>query len=189
MGTKAAGDVGRPRLGPLDALRGIAALIVVLVHLRWVCGNDLFALPLAAFKLIDFGSTGVILFFIISGFSLDLTMPRHEKRSTPLVAYALSRLFRIAPLFYLMIPLTILSDHLHGLAHPASSGNLLLNFGFLFNFIPKHQTGTADGLGCYRFPVGIEHDFRRVGKRVLAVANWTRLCGARHRCAAAVVQV
>ena len=128
------------RLEPLDALRGVAALVVVLVHLHWA-GGELFALPQLATAMIDFGSSGVILFFVVSGFSLDLTMAKHERSEKPLLSYAMARFFRIAPLFYLMIPITAASNYWHGFHTPHSLRDLLLNVGFLFNVVPGHQTG------------------------------------------------
>lgn len=132
---------GAQRLGPLDALRGIAALVVVLVHLHWTCSSDVFALPPVVVTIIGFGSTGVILFFVISGFSLDMTMPRHERSPKPLLSYAASRFFRIAPLFYLMIALTALFNYWYAPPARIDYAKLLVNYGFLFNLVEGDQVG------------------------------------------------
>ncbi len=65
--------MGRGRLAGIDALRGAAALGVVLVHLpttahlRPYTGPEITLVNLVRL-LFDLGSTGVILFFLISGF-------------------------------------------------------------------------------------------------------------------------
>ena len=66
-----------PRLRSIDALRGIAALGVVLYHAveqgpKWL-PNNLFDYPVRTLQLISsFGYIGVFLFFVISGFCIHL---------------------------------------------------------------------------------------------------------------------
>jgi len=68
---------GNTRLRSIDALRGIAALGVVLYHAieqgdKWLPQN-LFAYPVRALQFISsFGYIGVFLFFVISGFCIHL---------------------------------------------------------------------------------------------------------------------
>lgn len=57
---------GVPRLERLNALRGPAALLVVLYHVRQIAVRDLG--NAGAFELWRFGHAGVDLFFVISGF-------------------------------------------------------------------------------------------------------------------------
>ncbi len=59
-----------------------------------------------------FGGTGVLLFFVISGFSLSMTMTRHNRATVPILSYATSRFFRIAPLFYTVLLASVLRDTL-----------------------------------------------------------------------------
>jgi peptidoglycan/LPS O-acetylase OafA/YrhL len=87
----------KKRLEFLDSLRGIAAVYVVIFHTALVSAPKP-SLPDWAKPIVLFGASGVMLFFVISGFSLCLTMPRHEQSNTPLASYYLSRFFRIAPL-------------------------------------------------------------------------------------------
>ena len=66
-----------PRLRSIDALRGIAALGVVLYHAveqgpKWL-PNNLFDYPVRALQFVSsFGYIGVFLFFVISGFCIHL---------------------------------------------------------------------------------------------------------------------
>jgi peptidoglycan/LPS O-acetylase OafA/YrhL len=73
----------------MDALRGLAALSVVLYHLAtWAPGGKLFAVnPFVR------GHEAVILFFVLSGFVLAL--PFHAGRAMPYVPFAIRRVCRI----------------------------------------------------------------------------------------------
>jgi len=82
------------RLPRLDALRGIAIILVFLFHYyaRW---TDLFpyGARFASFPLFRFGYMGVDLFFMISGFVIFLTLDN----SKSLVEFALRRWIRLFP--------------------------------------------------------------------------------------------
>lgn len=127
------------RLDFLDALRGLAAVYVIAYHLIYIPSPNL-AVPAWARLWAENGGTGVTLFFVISAFSLFYTTPARFKQRMPWLSYAMHRLFRIAPLFYLWIVLTIVRDHLvfHA-THPW--WEIAASAGFVFNFIPSHQEG------------------------------------------------
>jgi peptidoglycan/LPS O-acetylase OafA/YrhL len=87
----------------LDALRGIAVLGVVAVH---TVQN--FHAPIIE-PGVALGTYGVALFYLVSAFSLCLSLDvrtRNERR--PLVNYAIRRFFRIAPLFYLAVAIYLI---------------------------------------------------------------------------------
>jgi peptidoglycan/LPS O-acetylase OafA/YrhL len=94
------------RLEFLDGLRGIAALCVILDHVPLIISPQLAIRPLVK-PFIMYGWTGVELFFVISGYSLTMTIPSHYRSNQPMVSYAISRLSRIAPLFYVLIAYNI----------------------------------------------------------------------------------
>jgi peptidoglycan/LPS O-acetylase OafA/YrhL len=89
--------VRQPRYLELDSLRGLAALIVVLHHLRLLWETDTqptsavlnFFLGLVG----PFGTESVMLFFVLSGFVLSL--PAVEGRPQPYVTFLIRRIFRI----------------------------------------------------------------------------------------------
>ena len=82
----------------LDALRGLAALAVVVVHT--VQNFDGGALT----PLLGLGAAGVQLFYIVSAYSLCLSLEQHRRgNSRPMQDYLLRRFFRIAPMFWLAI--------------------------------------------------------------------------------------
>ena len=81
------------RLGWLDALRGFAALVVVLFHLSpYLIGPAPHA---AVMRHIDFGKYGVMLFFLVSGYVIPMSLERHGS----LRRFWIGRLFRIYPAF------------------------------------------------------------------------------------------
>lgn len=121
------------RIEFLDVLRGVAALYTVIFHLA-LAPNPRLELPNWLASFVYFGYSGVMLFFVISGFSLSMTMPRHLNRASPYLSYFFSRFFRIAPLFYFMIIISIIRDtFLYNFQH--SLMDIICNFTFTFNVL------------------------------------------------------
>lgn len=84
----------KSRLLELDALRGIAALGVVLFHYmvafidQYTYGTEIFP----GFRYFRYGKHGVALFFIISGFVIFMSLER-TKRSYDFIFGRFSRLY------------------------------------------------------------------------------------------------
>ncbi|WP_174300202.1 acyltransferase [Caulobacter sp. S45] len=74
----------------IQALRAVAAFLVVFVHLQ---------APLKALGLPSFGAEGVNLFFVISGFIMVATTSRRPVTGS---AFMLNRVARIAPMYWLV---------------------------------------------------------------------------------------
>ena len=87
------------KLAHVDAIRGVAILMVIMVHAAQsydLVGN--------AFDLLArYGQMGVQLFFVASAYTLCLSADRRGDESRPLLKYAIRRFFRIAPLYYVGI--------------------------------------------------------------------------------------
>jgi peptidoglycan/LPS O-acetylase OafA/YrhL len=120
----------------LDALRGIAIFLVLMVH------TGASELPASIQPIIYAGSRGVQLFFIVSSITLFLTLDRRKLKEKHLYKnFYIRRLFRIAPLFYLA---TIFYLYFNGLGPRfwlADQGritlyNILSHFLFLNSFYP-----------------------------------------------------
>lgn len=127
------------RLEFLDALRGLAAVYVVIYHMLLLPQPHLTA-PRWVEKFAMAGGTGVTLFFIVSAFSLYYTMPLRLKERNPTFSFYLHRFFRIAPLFYFLIVVTLIRDAwTFGVTH--SAVDILSSVAFVFNLIPSGQEG------------------------------------------------
>jgi len=107
---EAAISVSRPRLDGLDALRGLAAMAVVLFHYTTrfdqLFGHE--SVPLVSFP---YGHYGVNLFFIISGFVIFMTI----ERSKAPMDFVVSRFSRLYPAYWVAIALTFAITHWLGL--------------------------------------------------------------------------
>lgn len=114
------------RLVVVDALRGFAALWVCALHARQVLWVGLGAatarresnldlqwwLELATYPM-SFGSAGVILFFVLSGFCIHRPRARglvHEQTDLNVRSYIARRGWRIYPLFAVALLLTLVLD-------------------------------------------------------------------------------
>ncbi|MFF5288170.1 acyltransferase family protein [Paractinoplanes globisporus] len=90
------------RLAWLDALRGYAALVVVLFHLSpSVIGTDR---HLAIYRHFDAGKYGVLLFFLVSGYVIPMSLERHGS----LRRFWIGRLCRIYPAYLAAIAVVVL---------------------------------------------------------------------------------
>ena len=91
----------RPDLPALDALRGVAAVGVVLVHVAQVL-----SLLGRTVRWAAIGDAGVSIFFVISGYLITtsvITAPRFDRRD-----YLVRRATRIVPLYYASIVVALL---------------------------------------------------------------------------------
>ena len=102
----AAAKPARLRVPAADGLRGLAALMVILFHVIYAAG-----LPVVGSKgLRDFiasGFIGVDFFFVLSGFVLFLPIVTSGGVFRNKGAYALRRVARILPAYYLAVAATV----------------------------------------------------------------------------------
>lgn len=104
------GAGGRSRMMEVDALRGLAAMSVVLFHYTTRL-NELFPGAGEASFSVPTGHYGVNLFFVISGFVIFMTLERTNRPSD----FWLSRLSRLFPSYWVAIIVTFSVCHLLGL--------------------------------------------------------------------------
>lgn len=141
------------RLDFIEALRGYAALFVFCYHLALIPNPDL-ELPKWAGKFLLTGGTGVTLFFVVSAFTLTLSMQRRENETNHITKFYIRRFFRIAPLFYVWIILTLIRDRLmFSVMRPG--GTIFLSVIFGFNLIP----GKHEGFVSASWTLGVEMIF------------------------------
>lgn len=113
----------------LDLLRGLAILMVVVVH----CQEEAGIAP-GLLWVREIGLLGVPLFFIVSGYTMMLTFgDRIDLGAT--WSFYLRRFFRIAPLFWIAIVFYLAITRGEGIRNFAPDGvsarDVLLTFGFL----------------------------------------------------------
>ncbi|WP_044528126.1 acyltransferase family protein [Herbaspirillum sp. B65] len=89
----------------LQALRGIAALLVVFVHARYYLLNT--SMQTTAESIFRPGAMGVDLFFLISGFIMTLTTANSDGTLTNSVIFWIKRLSRIWPVYIVLAILGI----------------------------------------------------------------------------------
>ena len=101
-------DPSPARVGGLDGIRGLAALYVVLNHvfLRAFPGYPHDTAPWWAGWLI-YGRFAVVVFIVLSGFSLALQPARHDWRLDGLIRYARRRARRILPAYWGALALSL----------------------------------------------------------------------------------
>ena len=90
------------RYAYIDALRGYAILLVIAVHSSQYFGD----LPNSVRTLADQGARGVQLFFVASAMTLCMSWQARHDGAAP---FYVRRFFRIAPMYYLAIPLFLWS--------------------------------------------------------------------------------
>ncbi len=95
------GNSQQPRLAELDALRGIAAVMVMLFHYTWHGSAVLPELKLIPHG-VSWGGYGVALFFAISGFVIFMTLERTHNAAD----FLASRFARLFPAYWIAVILT-----------------------------------------------------------------------------------
>lgn len=152
----------------IDVLRGFAATFVVVYHVMHYF--PLPGAPAGGPRWVQYGWTGVDLFFVISGFVISLSAFRGIDRlgSTGFrMDFARQRLARIAPLYYLtgfifavtLVPALFFETH--------AWKNWLAHALFVHNLFPNFH-GSIDGAN---WSVGIEMQFYLL---ILLSAPWLR---------------
>lgn len=89
-----------PRLQWLDALRGLAALLVLVSHIMYRVGGSW---PLLLDQYVQIGHVGVVLFLLTSGYLIPGTL----LRAGSLRVFWIKRIFRLYPLYWCSLALAL----------------------------------------------------------------------------------
>ncbi len=131
----------------IDALRGYAILLVIMVH---VSHTESLNLSESLKLFFAQGARGVQLFFLVSAFTLFLSFNnRFNNEKRPIRNFFLRRFFRIAPMFYLAILYYAFQDGFNENRHTFS---ILSNVFFLHGFTPYWINSIVPG----GWSIGIE---------------------------------
>lgn len=161
------------KLDFINSLRGFAALYVLSFHFSLITAPRAVA-PRWLAPFTGFGGSGVTLFFVVSAFTLSLSMDsRKRDESTPIVNYFLRRFFRIAPLFYLWIVLYCIRDDLFlGTLH--SLNEIARSVFFVLNLSP----GSEQGIVWASWTIGVEILFYMIFPVMFRLGNTAGKAGA-----------
>jgi peptidoglycan/LPS O-acetylase OafA/YrhL len=140
-------DRHRQRLAGLDGIRGLAALYVVINHvfLRAFPGYPVDHAPFWAGWFI-YGRFAVVVFIVLSGFSLALSPARHGWRLDGISRFAQRRAWRILPAYWaalafsLVVAWLIVPQPGHGMPDAKS---VLVNGLLVQNIVGAHSPNAA----------------------------------------------
>jgi peptidoglycan/LPS O-acetylase OafA/YrhL len=159
------------RLDGVEALRAVAALMIVLHHLVLLPSPNL-ALPAGLGVIKDWFGMGVPLFYALSGFVLAHGYLGRLGSSESVRRFYVRRLFRIAPLFYFMLVVWLLASQWKWGSFRSSLSDIFLNVLFVFGLVPgKHESIVWAG-----WSIGVEMLFYAVFPLIAAVVA-TRTAG------------
>ncbi len=132
------------RIESIDALRGFAAICVLAIH---AIGESRDIYPKFIEYLIQNGGLGVQLFFVISGFSMFLTLGRNPTLDNKnIFSFYLRRIFRIMPLFLCVLIFSfILKNYILNLSE-ISIGNFLAHLFIIDSFNPYWMSNGIIGV-------------------------------------------
>ena len=82
---------------PLDGIRGLACMLVIIAHITQTLKLDYVE------KIYDFGSMGVVLFFVLSGFLMSALYSEKQFSLDSAGKYSIARFTRIAPAYWIAI--------------------------------------------------------------------------------------
>jgi len=138
------------KFGYIDAARGVAILMVVLVHTAQTVPQMNFVVR----NIAAYGQMGVQLFFVVSAFTLCLAMERRSTEPLPIRSFFIRRFFRIAPLYYVGIVFYALTHLLETCliykagcleSSPYSVQNIAANVFFIHGFTPQANNIVVPG--------------------------------------------
>ena len=133
----------------VDTMRGIAILMVIMVH----TAQAVTGLSYPATLVAKYGQMGVQLFFVASAYTLCLTFIRRKGEPRPIASFFIRRFFRIAPLYYVAIFLYLAVHLLRQVrleisdltVYPYSVFNILSNALFVHGFVPSANNNIVPG--------------------------------------------
>jgi peptidoglycan/LPS O-acetylase OafA/YrhL len=137
------------KLEHIDSLRGVAILMVILVHTAQLT-------PRMSHRMLEIatlGQLGVQLFFVVSAITLSLSADHRVDEKNRYKKFIIRRFFRIAPLYYIGIVWYFVFRSIKffwetGSFQPANGytlQNILANFFFIHGFYPPANNNIVPG--------------------------------------------
>lgn len=163
------------RIAALDGVRGIAILLVLVMHGLYIgplLGLDVAAHPYA--RLAWLGWSGVDVFFVLSGFLITGILVRSKGSRHYFRNFYVRRALRIFPLYYLVIGLLLFV-----LARPATTGGEKLSYLLYYQNIRYALFGeqVMDPARLITWSLAIEEQFYLVWPALVALVSTRALRG------------
>jgi len=166
----------KQRFGELDALRGIAALSIVLFHYTSLYVLNYSGKNYVTFMNFKYGGTGVQLFFIISGYVIYMTI----LKCTNIKEFTLKRVIRLYPAYIIAVLSTYLCTsfyYLEGIKVTAKE--FLFNLTMFQKVIPGFYVRDVDGSYwtlaveiCFYIFCGLLMFIKLINKPLLVCTIW-----------------
>lgn len=139
----------KDKLDFVDALRGIAVLMVIATHTAQKVPNIGFLFDVIS----KYCQMGVQLFFVVSAYTLCISHERRCGEKKPIISYFFRRYFRIAPLYYFAIPVYLffgaMVQIVKGVSdisiEPYTFQNVISNILFIHGFVPSANNNIVPG--------------------------------------------
>lgn len=133
----------------IDSLRGVAILLVILVHTSQTIDSLSYFISRSA----KFGQMGVQLFFVLSALTLCFSIEKKKISSRELLRFYLRRFFRIAPLYYCGILLyssfniyyNYSTNNAIQISEPYTVKAILANVFLLHGMVPEANNSIVPG--------------------------------------------
>jgi len=140
-------SLDRPKFESIDIMRGVAILMVILVHTSQnVLQNSVISV------LCEYGQMGVQMFFVASAFTLSYSFEVRSSNDQSIIVFFIRRFFRIAPGYYLGILIyfliNVILNALNITSAWKSSDNpldILINILFLNGLFPQANNNVVPG--------------------------------------------
>jgi peptidoglycan/LPS O-acetylase OafA/YrhL len=163
------------RLAELDAMRGIASMLVLLYHFnyKYVAYNSAHgALPL----LFGWGHHGVSIFFAISGFVISMTLERMDG----VASFAWARFSRLFPVYWAAMAVTMAVVAIGGAAklmvtpQEVAANLTMLHYWFDIQSVDGSYWSLSIELSFYLVMAAVLH-FRLLQRLEWVLAGWLAL--------------
>jgi peptidoglycan/LPS O-acetylase OafA/YrhL len=156
-------DGGAPRLAGLDGLRGLAMLMVILIHLN----------------LLGVGWVGLSSFFVLSGFLITRILfddiAGTERLGECLKRFYIRRTLRVFPIYYLyLLVLVLLGLFVEGVRRQ-TSGELPYAFAYVYNLFIMTEAHDGTHLLVHLWSLSVEEQFYLVWPLVVYFVGRRRL--------------
>jgi peptidoglycan/LPS O-acetylase OafA/YrhL len=155
----------RERLPYIDGLRGLAALMVFMIH----CGSPAIrALGPYGNMVVDHGRYGVSVFFVVSAYTLCLTVaPAFDGEPVSWSAYFIRRFFRIAPLYWFMLAVALMFGFIDE-PHDSVVLSALVHFSFANMVLPQYGSDILS----VEWTIAVEYAFYLLLPLLVLMCRW-----------------